>query len=274
MTWTYQDTPEKWDAIVKACYARGVVGADTETYGHNVKESTPAYRAKIDVWSLALSTSTLSPRGYYVARACVLPLEAALYPPMKGMLESKDILHVFHNAHHDQHAFANHGVLLGAVYDTLDAVRLCYPGMDSGYSLKPVRQFILGKGSREGFKGSKKKGTEGLTDPLETQVSVKKEKKVCSCGNDRCRKSPEKYGDEHEKVMEDVFITKTVKMPCPIESIVFGHPRWLRKIEYAGDDAADALELYQLLQTQVRHLDETLPPLPWEHGAGTRPAGQ
>ena len=63
MSWKYLDQPEQWDAVVKACLEKKVVGLDTETYGHNVKTSTPAFRAKIDVWSLALSTSQLSARS-------------------------------------------------------------------------------------------------------------------------------------------------------------------------------------------------------------------
>lgn len=262
--WKWLDKPEQWDPVIKSCYQRGVMGCDTETYGHNVKTSTPAFRAKIDVWSLALSTPKLSPRGYHIARACVLPLEAALYGPMREMLESDKVLHVFHNAHHDQHAFANHGIELGAVYDTLDAVRLLWPGMDEGYYLKPLRANLLGKPAREGFKKKGKNGDPGLTDPLETQVVTAKQVKVCSCGNDKCRKSEEKWGDEHSKEMVPVYTTKTVKVPCPIESIVPGHPRWLRKLNYAGDDAVDGLELYELIQMRIQQQDKLLPDLPWE----------
>lgn len=268
MTWAWLDKAPQWDAVVKACEKKGIVGLDTETYGHNVKTSTPAYRARVDVWSLALQTSVLSPRGYHVARACVLPLEAALYPPMKGMLESKEVLHVFHNAHHDQHAFANHGIEVGLVYDTLDAVRLLWPGMDEGYYLKPLRVNLLGKSAREGFKG--KKATEyreaeaGLTDSIDETYIVLKPSKVCACGEDGCRKTEKKWGALHAKtdIMEE--IEKTRKVPCPIESIVPGHPRWERKLNYAGDDAADGLELYEVIQARIASLEDTLPPLPWD----------
>jgi len=277
MTWSWLDKPEQWDAVVAACRAKKVVGLDTETYGHNVKTSTPAYRAKIDVWSLALATSVLSPRGYHVARACVLPLGACLYPPMKEMLESQEILHVFHNAHHDQHAFANHGVCIGAVYDTLDSVRLLWPGMDEGYYLKPLRVNLLGKPAREGFKGKKKskyhEAEAGLTDPLEVEYTVTKEAEVCSCGAEKCRKTERKWGDIHHKrvVLEETV--KTRKEPCPIESIVPGHPRWERKLNYAGDDAADGLELYEVIQNRIATLDPKLPDLPWgDPGPFRKPA--
>lgn len=266
--WQWLDKPEQWDAVVKACYAKKVVGLDTETYGHNVKTSTPAYRAKVDVWSLALQTTKLHPRGYHVARACVLPLEAALYSPMKEMLASHDVLHVFHNAHHDQHAFANHGIEVGAIFDTLDAVRLLWPGMDEGYYLKPLRVNILGKPVREGFKGkraSKTHGaTEGLTDDIEVRYTVLKEVKVCACGEDGCRKTERKWGADHAKTVMNEEVEKTRMEPCPIESIVPGHVRWERKLSYAGDDAADGLELYEMVQQRIVQLEPQLPELPWE----------
>lgn len=266
--WKWLDKPEQWDAVVKACYAKGVVGLDTETYGHNVKTSTPAHRAKVDVWSLALSTSQLHPRGYHVARACVLPLEAALYPPMKEMLESRHVLHVFHNANHDQHAFANHGIEVGLVFDTLHAVRLLWPGMDEGYYLKPLRVNLLGKPAREGFKGKKRSkhhdAEPGLTDPLQVTYTVFKEVKECACGIDGCRLTEKKWGPGHRKTLMKEEIEKTRMEPCPIESIVPGHVRWDRKRAYAGDDSADGLELYELVLLRIAELEPKLPELPWE----------
>lgn len=264
MTWAYLDKPEQWDAVVKACYEKKIVGIDTETYGHNVKTSTPAYRAKVDVWSLALFTTKLHPRGYHVARACVLPLEAALYGPMKGMLESQEVLHVFHNAHHDQHSLANHGIEIGAVFDTLDAVRLLWPGMDEGYALKPLRSSILGKPVREGFKKKGKDGSPGLTDPLEVKYTVLREVKVCACSVDGCRKTEKKWGADHHKTLVNEEVEKVRKEECPIESIVPGHVRWTRKLDYAGDDAADGLELYEMVQQRINTLEPQLPQLPWD----------
>jgi hypothetical protein len=257
--WKYLDQPEQWDAVVKACLEKKVVGLDTETYGHNVKTSTPAFRAKIDVWSLALSTSQLSPRGYHLARACVLPLEAAHYPPMKDMLESFEVLHVFHNAHHDQHAFANHDVCIGAVFDTLDAVRLAWPGLDCGYALKPLRVHLLGKSDRTRFKSTKTHTDLGLTDPIVVEYQVEAETKICACGVEKCRKRK-----GHEKSIVKHWVTKTRKEPCPIEGIGPGHARWQMKVDYAGDDAADGLELYELVLKRLRETEPKLPNLPWE----------
>jgi hypothetical protein len=262
----YLDTPEQWDKVVAACYQRGIIGCDTETYGHNVKESTPAFRAKIDVWSLALATTQVHPRGYHIARACVMPLEAALYPPMKDMLESQQVLHVFHHAHHDQHSFANHGINLGLVYDTLDAVRLLWPGKDEGYTLKSLRVWLLGKELRESFKMKKHKDGSfeaGLTDPQEINELYTREVKVCSCGKEGCRLTEKKWGPAHAKEFISETRTRVVKVPCPIESIKPGHVRWQRKRDYAGDDAADGLELYELVTQRILSLDSSLPALPW-----------
>lgn len=250
--WKWSDDPETWEKIASACRARGILGCDTETYGHNVKESTPAYRASIDVWSLSLSTGVLHPYGYHIARACVLPLSAAQHPALGAVLASPDIIKVFHNAHHDQHAFANHGIRLGRVYDTLDAVRLMWPGRDGGYSLKPLRVGLLGKPAREGFKE--------LTEPQEEEYSVEREVKACVCGVPKCRKSKAPHG----RTTAIEHLLRTRKVACPIESILPGHARWDRKLDYAGDDAADALELYELIQAKARTLETALPDLPWD----------
>jgi hypothetical protein len=253
MPWNYLDKPEEWEAAAKAARARGILGCDTETYGHNVKTSTPAYRARVDVWSLALRTDTLSPRGYHISRACVLPLAAALDGPLREVLEDPKVLKVFHNAHHDQHAFANHGVTVRGVYDTLDSVRLLWPMRDGGYSLKPLRVALLGKPVREGFKE--------LTAPIEVSEVYYEDGLSCACGVKGCRKTERVWGAVHAKTTTSLAKTRTHKAECPIESIIPGHERWLRKLDYAGDDAADSLELHELCQLKLDYLK--LPELPW-----------
>lgn len=249
----YLDKPEQWEAVALAIRARGIVGVDTETYGHNVKTSTPAFRAKIDVWSVALRTEELDPRGYHRCRACVLPVAAL--SALGGVLADPAVLKVFHNAHHDQHAFANHGVLVSGVYDTLDAVRLMWPGNDLGYRLKSLRVGLLGKPEREGFKE--------LTSPLDVSTVLRELGQSCACGNPKCRKTERIWGDVHAKTEIVLEKVKVHKEPCPIESITPGHERWSRKLEYAGDDAVDALELHELCENRTVSLMSKLPELPW-----------
>jgi len=256
MAWKWLQKPSEWAAVAEAIRTQGIMGCDTETFGHNVKTSTPAFRASIDVWSLALRTVDLHPYGYHIARACVLPAAAAEYPALKSILEDPRILKVFHNAHHDEHAFANHGIHLAGVYDTLETIRLYYPeraGVGAGgYRLKPLRFALLGKPEREGFKE--------LTSPQEESYEVQKEVGCCVCGVPKCKKRKEPHG---RTVRIDTHI-KVRKIPCPIEGIIPGHPRWERKLDYAGDDAADALELYEMCTQRGIMLESKLPELPWE----------
>lgn len=175
---------------------------------------------------------------------------------MRDMLESREVLHVFHNAHHDQHSFANEGIEIGEVYDTLDSVRLLWPALETGYTLKSCRVALLGKDGRELFKE--------LTSPQEVPVVTYKDFKWCACGNEKCRKTEKKWGAIHAKRIIKEEVHSTRKEPCPIESIQPGHARWTRKVEYSGEDAADGLELYDLIQRRLPYLKDKLPELPWD----------
>lgn len=265
MTTSWLDTPAQWEAAAEAALRAGVMGLDTETYGHDVKTSSPAHRASIDVWSIALATSTLSPRGYHVARGAVLPAVAIDHPAWRRVLTSGEVLLVLHNAGHDRHALDNRGVPLGRLYDTLEAARLLWPGRMS-YALKPLRVDLLGKQGRELFKE--------LTAPEKRMVPVDvvrhKDVTLCSCGTPGCKKKKahkKAPWEEHTKTKTRQEWTDQVlrerTFPVGIETIVPGHPRFKRKLDYAGDDAVDGLELYELCVQRAAYLDTKLPRLPW-----------
>lgn len=246
----YLDTPEKWVACERTLRAAGVFGLDTETYGHDVKTSSPAYRAKIDVWSVAVRTPELSPVGYHVAAGAVLPVDALPY--FKELLEDELVWKVLHNARHDRHSLANHGVQLRGVRDTLERARLLFPGLEDGFALKPLRVSVLRKSSRDTFKD--------VTAPLVRQVWTTHPVKTCACGTAGCKK---RSLPDHAKLTSDVQTVKEVTEPCPIESVIPGHPRWAMKCDYAGDDAVDGLELDEMLDLRQVELARLLPPLPW-----------
>jgi CDGSH-type Zn-finger protein len=256
----YLDQPAQWDALTEAALRKGVMGLDTETYGHNVRESSPAFRAKIDVWSVALQSDELAPIGYHRARGAVLPASALDHPGLRRVLTGGEVLLVLHNAGHDQHSMANHGVELAPVYDTLEATRLLWPRLGL-YTLKMLRQTILGKAARESFKE--------LTAPEKREVKEQVERHkgvhVCSCGVVKCKKK--KPDGAHIKTEATVTwleeVTKLRTFNVPIESIGPGHPRFLRKIEYAADDAVDAVELREMCDKRAAYLDAKLPGLPW-----------
>lgn len=260
--WPYLDTPDQWDAAIAYIRETGTAGLDTETYGHNVKESSPAYRAKIDVWSIAVldPDAPIHPRGYQPGRAAVLPAAALDYPAWRDVLADLAVEWVLHNAGHDKHSLENHGIKLGRIWDTLEASRLLWPGLGS-YALKPLRSALLGKPEREGFKELTASEKRTVTENV-TKVQTFK---ICSCGVEKCKKK--KPGWDHVKTEG----TRTWVEPrekertfaVPIESIGPGHPRWARKLNYAGDDAVDGLELWQLCATRTAQLDSSLPNLPW-----------
>lgn len=256
----YLDKPEQWDALAEAALRKGVMGLDTETYGHNVRESSPAFRAKVDVWSCALQSDELSPVGYQRARGAVLPAGALDHPGLRRVLTSGEVLLVLHNAGHDRHSLANYEIELGPMYDTLEAARLLWPRLGM-YTLKNLRMTVLAKEGRELFKE--------LTAPEKREVTEMvgrhRQTSVCSCGVVKCKKK--KPEGHHIKTKATVTwqeaVTKLRKFAVPIESIVPGHPRFKRKVEYAADDAVDAVELRQMCLKRAAYLDTKLPELPW-----------
>lgn len=226
------------------------MGWDTETYGHDVKTSSPAFRAVVDVWSLALRTPEVSPRGYHMARGCVLPREALERGPLRAVLQDPGVVKVAHNARHDLHAAENHGVIVRGVRDTLETARLVWPARDGeriSYNLKALRVSVLGKDGRDGFKA--------LTAPSTRTIQVPCRRCVCGDPGCRRRKAP------HSQV--ETTKDKTVNEPCPIEAITPGHPRWAAKLAYAAEDAVDALELAEVEDFRLGELAARLPELPW-----------
>lgn len=246
---TWLDTEAGWaDLAADAERSGAPVGWDTETYGHNVKESSPAFRARVDVWSLGVARWRRGVTAAPVYEGYVLPADALRRGPLRALLESPRVVKVAHNARHDLHAAANEGVTVAGVTDTLETARLAYPGLPS-YTLKALRVAVLGKPAREGFRD--------LTRP--EPVRRDRARVVCVCGKSGCRRKSEGHVQWTETVT-----TWTKGVPVPVEAIVPGHPRWTEKLEYAAEDAVDAPELWWALRARVDRLATTLPPLPWE----------
>lgn len=146
---SYLATQAEWDRLLLVAPDSEWMGLDTETYGHDVKESSPSHRARVDVWSVGLPSPEHSARGYRKYTGYVLPETALWYGPVRQWLASSKW--VVHNSNHDRHALARYGIRLTAVYDTLEICRLLWPGLH-GYGLKKLRSSILGKDERDSFK--------------------------------------------------------------------------------------------------------------------------
>jgi len=145
---SYLATPAEWDWLISVAPDDEWMGLDSETDGHDVKESSPAHRARIDIWSVGLPSHEISPRGYRKYTGYVFPEAALWYEPIRAWLARSKW--VVHNSNHDRHALARYGIRLTHVYDTLEVCRLLWPGRH-GYGLKKLRAEVLGKPERDGF---------------------------------------------------------------------------------------------------------------------------
>lgn len=232
----YLDRPDQWSALAAAIRKAGIAGIDSETVGHDPRETSPHTRAEIVYWSIALRSSTLSPRGYYRAVGYTLPAAAMHHPELKAVLEDPLILLIAHNATYDEHAFRNAGVVLRGVLNTLSLVRLVCPGRKS-VGLKGLMVDHLGRVPTGAFK-------ELFSRPkVVERVKLKKHRvKLCSCGVDGCRKRKDHIKVEHtweEEVREMVNAGTEL---IDLREIVPGHPLFELLVKYAAEDAEAALE--------------------------------
>lgn len=232
-----------WWKVADICYNApdGIIGLDTETYGHDITESTAPHRAKVHVWSLAVRTATYHPYGHHVAAGVVLPAAALVDPVIRALLEDPLVFKVAHNAPHDIHSIGNHGVSLRGCRDSLPRARVIY--VDE---------------PRHGLKSLCGKVGRSLT-PYETVLAgvVDREfqAKQCECGEFKCMKR--KRGHEMKKL---TTVVRQVPGVMPLESVVPGHPTWEALLDYAAEDAVTALELWESMDgvTPI-----TLPEIPW-----------
>lgn len=251
----YLDKPEQWAALVEHARRTKLMGLDSETFGHDVRKASPAYRAKVHVWSIAFQTGEKDTRGYHRARGAVLPAAALEHQGVRAVLEDPTILKIAHNVHHDQHSLENHGIKLVGIRDTLALVRLAYPDraleVTKGFRLKPLARDLLGKPKRDEY------------DDIVKDVVLESrwvDKATCVCGDEKCRKRVEPY---HAKVRELEEKVTSKNVVYALEDIVPGHKQWERLMEYAGADAVDALELDDLAMRRLAWLETKLPPVPW-----------
>ncbi len=226
----YLDTPERWKKLLDICLSRESVGFDTEFQ-----------EGRVSVWSLAVFTGKpVTPLGYYPARGYVLPAAALTF--FEPLLTSETVVKWAHNAVADTRSVHNHcGISLVNVNDTLSWARVARPGLTS-YGLKPLASLLLGKPSRPGFK-------EVMAHLKTISVKIKTKIKECRCGVAKCRKRK-----GHSKFTSVVVqeVDKEVDAEYTVHEIVPGHERWSQFLDYALEDAVDALELSSWL-SRARH---------------------
>lgn len=229
----YADSPAAWDRVVEVCRRAGKVGFDTETYGHNIEDTSAPHRARVHVWSLAVRTGAIHPRGFRKAKGVMLSAAALEYRPIIRLLEDEEVIKLAHNLPHDQHSVRNHGIRLRGGIDTLPKCRLVLTD-EVSHSLKPLMERKLGRKVIT-FK-------EVVAVPNEV-VKVKVTKhKACVCGTEGCRRR----GPAHPRVKWRKFTPERVikgLRNLPLESIVPGHFRFPLLTVYAIQDAEGVLEI-------------------------------
>lgn len=235
----YLDTPRQWDAVIKHILdKREPIGWDTEFDGVDFDAGDNCmHKSKLDVWSLAVFDGGYHPRGYRTSRACVLPACALSY--FATILSDENIKKYAHNSTVDVHTAWNAGVDVLGVLDTLSMVRWMFPGrLLNGLD-------VLG---REFLDDSKFMSFRDLCGrPIFVEKDV--EYKYCSCGEDGCRKR--KGHVKSIQIVKELVETKKYEY-VPISSIGPDDPKWLPKLDYAGQDSVLALGLGDYLSNKMR----------------------
>lgn len=229
----YADTPERWARVANIALQAGICGLDSETYGHDIEESTAPYRARIHVWSLAVFSSEPSPRAHRYADGVVLPVDALEHPDIRRLLAEPSVTKVAHNAPHDVHAMSNHGVIVRGWVDSLPRARVVFPA-EPRHGLKSVCH-LLGRTLRK------------YEDVLTMEVDVPFPARRCPCGNPKCQRKTRGHG------RVDTVVYRRLPRLQPIETVRAGHPLWPALLDYAAEDAVAALELWDLMDNTPQY---------------------
>jgi DNA polymerase I-like protein with 3'-5' exonuclease and polymerase domains len=246
----FLDRKEQWLRLRENLLRQKVIGLDTEFEGVDfAKGDSCVNLAKVDVWSVAVSTGKWHPRGYHTAKGCVLPVDAL--DTLKDVLENPDITKALHNSNVDVHALYNLGVDLHGVVNTLSLARWVRPGRLT-YNLDDLSRDYLGSGKAYSFKEL------FVVDDIQL-VNKPKKVKLCMCGVEKCRK---RTFPEHHKweELQDNFVEKRVgKKVIPLHTVRPGHELWEKYVEYAKVDAVRALELYDFMILLGQKIEVDIP---------------
>lgn len=253
--YTEQDAAELVLSLGRASDRGEVVGFDTEFDGVDVRTQGCAARADLQLLSFALRLNPvqLSPRGYYLTRAWVVPREG-VSQGLHAWLES-DAPKAIHNAGVDAHSCHGAGIRLGGAINTLDLARFAWPerARGRGFTLDALGEDFLGAGKADTF-------YEVFTEQYtETMVEFKEvTERVCSCGTPGCRL---RKGHEKQTVVRKVEKTRDVVRGrrIPLREVRPGHPRFERALAYSARDAVLALGVYDLAQLALARTKRWLP---------------
>jgi len=269
----YLYKPSQWDKMVSLVRRAGVCGLDTEFYAVDPSKQSCVGRARIHVWSVAIRTTQMGPRGYTLCRGWCLPGVALDYAPIRELLEDSSIRKEIHNQPVDHHSLKNHGINLKGARNTLSYIKWQMPGLintPGRFKLKALMTSLLGREPITTFKA-----LVSDTRMIQVPKQVKRKLKGCSCGVPKCKKrkpTRELVGGVKEVLLHDkwtrqetetIYREKKQKFKHLLESITPGHERWKLLVEYAIEDAVAALQIAEIA-------DEQKDPAPWPY-RGSRP---
>jgi hypothetical protein len=238
---TFAANREDWRQVALVCRRAGLVGLDTETYGHDVEESTSPHRARVHVWSLAVLTDELHPRGHRVAGGVVLPAAALIDARIRELLEDPAVTKVAWNAPHDVHALRNHAIEVRGWVDGLPRARVQWPGFPR-HGLKTVSPLVIGRELRnyeEVLSMDVVEYVDGIACSCQG-VTVGQVFELAPCSR-RGRKGHERVGVRRPVVRRRLQ---------PLESVNPGHALWEGLLDYAEEDAVAALECWDNMERE------------------------
>lgn len=263
---TYLPSPRDWALLGRRLLeTESVVGIDSETIGCDPENDSAIDTAKIVAWSVGIAEGRMRPRGYREAEGFVLPPAAVDAPLLREWLESGEHTKVAHNCRYDRHSFANAGVDLAGLVDTVDVYRVICPGRER-WGLKFLVPDVLGVQILGEFKHL-------FSEAIVKETVKHKKAYVCVSHGDQDgrRKYCEVCKDEVVVVERTEIVRKELKtrrmVPlqevCGIgvlegngrmEPVPDDHGLWRLFVDYAGADAIWASQLWQARVHQTEGL--------------------
>jgi len=259
----YLSSEGEWARLARIILAsQGPIAIDTE-YVIGDDQAT-AHRAELHVWSIGIQNPgagigmKTNARGVFPALAAVLPAEALICDALIDALCQRPLW--AHNASVDYHTMTCASGRIARIplanwNDSLSLARWLYPErvppFGPGFSLDALGQDLLGYGKTEDFKTL-------LTYPNEVMKVTTTKTRVCECGARPCHKRGTYHRRQDEVEVKEEMVLRGTKQ-VPLDTIVPGHERWERLVEYSGRDVLVGCELVQFMLKDLAKLNREVP---------------
>jgi len=249
----YVCTESEAQEMIREVTKYGIAGLDTEFYGCDIRTESPVGRTTCHVFSVAVPSGPLLPRGFHESQSWVVAGSLLASPSVKSWLEDARFTKAVHNQAVDHHTIRNHGVHLKGAQNTLAMARFWWPhrAKREGFDLDSLGVDYCGAGKTESF--------DGLLgyDAVEIREHLVW-KKRCACGVISCmKKKPPHDVKEPEEVLAEW--KARVRRHIPLTDLNPSHPLWARYLAYAAWDAVLALWIYELMMREKQER-----PYPWQ----------